>query len=210
MEAGTEQIAQAAAPKTLIKVTITRDGNTVEKFLSPNKTLEIDEGSQVVVDAGGLVMKAGVDANGNLTFTHGSDVYTLNGLGNQLTAEKSQLSLYNNQTGSADDVQIADILSGISTAAGGDSGDAGADGGFVDKNGDGVPDGKGTGDGASLIGDESETLDLTSLLDTSHDVVIPNLGNEHAASPTETTSAPSQSAAPESITISEDGSVILS
>jgi|GEM_PF-4393728 len=171
--------------------------------------LDIDAGSQVVVDAGGLVMKTGVDANGNLTFTHGADVYTLGGLGSQLTAEKSQLSLYNNQTGSADDVQIGDVLSGISTAAGG-SGAGGADG-FIDKNGDGVPDSKGSGDGASLLPNDVDTLDLTHLLDTSQDVVIAGAENSDAGvvAPGEATFASSQTVEPGNLSINADGSIIL-
>jgi hypothetical protein len=147
-------------PTTLIKVTVTKDGVTTEHFVAPGQTFNVEPGSQVVVDAGGLVMAAAIDENGELTFTNGADVYTLGGLGSQLTEETSSLGLYNNTTGATDDVAIADILAGVSTAAGGGGGGGatgggtGSDGtvGFIDIDGDGLPDtpgSAGTGGGFS-------------------------------------------------------------
>jgi hypothetical protein len=85
----------------------------------------------VVVDAGGVVLKAGIAENSSdVTFTNPAtgETFTLGGLANKLTAGTSTLGLFNNTTGTTDDVAMADILPGVS-AAGGDGGGGPTSGG---------------------------------------------------------------------------------
>ena len=154
----TDQVAQAApGPGTnAIKVTINKDGVTTEHTLAPGQTFAIEAGSQVVIDAGGLVLEAGIDSTGsNLTFTNPDSgaVYTLGGMAANLTGATASL------------IAIADVLAGVSTAAGGAGG--GANGGgtgndgsvdFVDiSGGDGPGDTPGTnGVAAGGTSDEPE------------------------------------------------------
>jgi len=151
---------------TLIKVTITNNGVTETKFLSPGQTLQVDPGSQVVVDAGGLVIPVTEDGNGNIVFTLNGDTYTLGGLGTQLAEQNpdgtpvSTFGLFDNTTGGITNVAIEDFLQEVETAAGGGGGAGGGtsnDGtvGFIDTDGDGVPDAQGTSGGGEALGSEA-------------------------------------------------------
>jgi len=171
------QLAQAATGQTAIKVTVTKDGVTTVHTVAPGQSLAVEAGSQVVVDAAGLELEAGIDSTGsNVTLTdpNSGEVFTLANMAAGLTEESSSLGFYNNQTGTTDEIAIADILAGVSTAAGG----AGAEGGgtgndgsvsFIDVVVDDGPDGTpGTsgGPGSSFGGEtEPEIEPLLGLID---------------------------------------------
>ena len=154
-----EQLAQGA-PTTTETITITltaADGTTSTQTVAPGETFNIPDGSTVTVDANGLVLDVAVDADGNITFTDpaNGNVFALGGLGSQLTSETSTLSLFNNTTGGSEDVAIADILTGIQTAAGGGvatGGGTGDDGSVeiltIGASGDGLGAGPGAGSGS--------------------------------------------------------------
>jgi hypothetical protein len=122
------QLAQAAAAAQ-ITVTITVNGQTTTQTLTPGQALAIPAGAAVTVDAGGQVLDVGVDG-ANITFTdpNTGQSYTLSGLADLLTTDSSSLAIIDSTTGNPQNVAIADILQGISTAAGGDGANGGGTG----------------------------------------------------------------------------------
>lgn len=109
------QLAQVPATLT---ITVIEGGAARTVVLLPGQSFTVKPGMAVMIDAAGVVLDLSVDGDDILlTNPETGELYTLAGMAGLLTTETATLALFNNLTGAIDEVSIAEILAGISTAA---------------------------------------------------------------------------------------------
>jgi Ca2+-binding RTX toxin-like protein len=177
------QLAQGATAPSLVRVTITHNGETTTQTLDPAQTLTALPGMGITLDAAGVVLDVTVDGD-NILFTNPEtgEIFTFEGLASFLTEETATLGFYNNTTGTVDVVSIEDVLAGVQTAAaGGGGGDGGGfstanqfqDGPFGSSGDQGDGPGAGGNGAGAGTGTDIANTDQNAFAPTDDDTTLP-------------------------------------